>query len=102
MPSNNPTLGGTFLEMERKTNDSNWTFELTGKTREMVNLGSYNYLGYAENHGFCNDQVLKSIDQWGVGVGSSRNDFGTYKIHEELEKKWSQVRVISLRTAYNN
>ena len=97
MPSNNPTLGGTFLEMERKTNDSNWTFELTGKTREMVNLGSYNYLGYAENHGFCNDQVLKSIDQWGVGVGSSRNDFGTYKIHEELEKKWSQVRVISLR-----
>jgi len=87
---NNKTQGGTFLEMERKTNDSNWTFELTGKTREMVNLGSYNYLGYAENHGFCNDQVLKSIDQWGVGVGSSRNDFGSYKIHEDLEKKWSQ------------
>jgi len=82
--------GGTFFEMERKTNDSNWTFELTGKKREMINLGSYNYLGYAENHGFCNDQVLKSIDRCGVGVGSSRNDFGTYEIHEELEKKWSQ------------
>ena len=101
-PMNNQTQGGTFLEMERKTNDSNWTFELTGKTREMVNLGSYNYLGYAENHGFCNDQVLKSIDQWGVGVGSSRNDFGTYKIHQELEKKWSKVKLLQLKICNQN
>ena len=56
----------------------------------MINLGSYNYLGYAENHGYCNDQVLGSIDEWPVGVSSARNELGTFQIHRELEEKWSK------------
>ena len=40
----------------------------------MINLGSYNYLGYAENHGFCTDQVLKSIDLW-LGINQHPKRF---------------------------
>lgn len=82
--------GAHFDELTRTTQNSNWSFDLTGKTRKMINLGSYNYLGYAENHGFCNDRVLESIDEWGVGVSSSRNELGSLEIHKELEEKWSK------------
>ena len=39
--------------MDRVSSDSNWSFELTGKKSNVINLGSYNYLGFAENTGTC-------------------------------------------------
>ena len=81
--------GGTFNEMVRVSYDSNRTFHVTEKRQKLINLGSYNYLGYAENHGFCNDRVVESIDGLGAGISASRNELGTLKVHTELESKWS-------------
>ena len=81
--------GGTFNEMVRVSYDSNRTFHVTEKRQKLINLGSYNYLGYAENHGFCNDRVVESIDGLGAGISASRNELGTLKVHRELESKWS-------------
>ena len=49
--------------MDRKTEDSNWTFNLTGKARNVINLGSYNYLGFAENKGPCSDGAIQSTTE---------------------------------------
>ena len=81
--------GGTFNEMVRVSYDSNRTFHVTEKRQKLINLGSYNYLGYAENHGFCNDRVVESIDGLGAGISASRNELSTLKVHTELESKWS-------------
>ena len=51
----------------------------------MLNLASYNYLGFAQNEGPCADAVEKSIMMGGIGVSSSRMDGGTTDLHQSVE-----------------
>ena len=39
-------------------------------------MGSYNYLGFAENEGPCADDSQKTTHELGVGVCSSRQELG--------------------------
>uniref|UniRef100_A0A673GSZ6 serine C-palmitoyltransferase n=1 Tax=Sinocyclocheilus rhinocerous TaxID=307959 RepID=A0A673GSZ6_9TELE len=73
--------------VERVTPDYNWTFEHTGKVlKDVINMGSYNYLGFAENTGTCADAASECTVKYGVGVCSSRQETGNLDKHEELEK----------------
>ncbi|KAK6297755.1 hypothetical protein J4Q44_G00323380 [Coregonus suidteri] len=73
--------------LERATKDYNWTFEHTGKVvKDVINMGSYNYLGFAENSGRCADAATESTHKYGVGVGSTRYEMGNLDLHEELEQ----------------
>lgn len=58
----------------------------TGRSKLCLNLGSYNYLGFADGHAWCTDHVLRSLDTNGVGVCGSRAEFGTTSTHVELER----------------
>ncbi|XP_043962056.1 serine palmitoyltransferase 2-like [Gambusia affinis] len=72
---------------ERVTHNYNWTFEHTGKVvKDVINMGSYNYLGFAENTGTCADAAIEVTQKYGVGVGSTRCEMGNLDIHEELEE----------------
>lgn len=44
--------------------------------RDVINLGSYNYLGFAENTGPCTDAAAKVTLEYGVGVASTRQEIG--------------------------
>lgn len=44
--------------------------------RDVINLGSYNYLGFAENTGPCTDAVAKVTLEYGVGLASTRQEIG--------------------------
>lgn len=44
--------------------------------RDVINLGSYNYLGFAENTGPCTDAVAKVTLEYGAGVASTRQEIG--------------------------
>jgi serine palmitoyltransferase len=71
--------------MERVSRDNNCTLEVTGKSTRCLNLGSYNYLGFADDWKLsCRSEVMQSIDRWPVSMCSSRMDMGTISIHEEL------------------
>ncbi|XP_035242106.1 serine palmitoyltransferase 2-like [Anguilla anguilla] len=73
--------------VERVSNDYNWTFEYTGKVlKDIINLGSYNYLGFAENTGRCSEAAAEVTKKYGVGVSSTRQEMGNLGMHEELEK----------------
>lgn len=79
--------GAKFDVMERVSYDYNWTFKFTGKIiKDVLNMGSYNYLGFAERRGFCADAARKSTIQYGVGICSTRQEIGNLDKHEELEK----------------
>ena len=56
-----------------------------GTTTRCLNLGSYNYLGFAENNGPCADASIQSTLQYGAGSCSSRKELGTLDIHKDLE-----------------
>ncbi|EGD78212.1 serine palmitoyltransferase [Salpingoeca rosetta] len=77
--------GATLTLVERRTDDYGWTFTATGEKKECINLGSYNYLGFAENHGPCADATIEAIKTFGVTGSSSRADLGTTTLHRRLE-----------------
>ncbi|CAM4647844.1 unnamed protein product [Leuciscus chuanchicus] len=79
--------GAKFDLVERSSNDYNWTFEYTGRVvKNVINLGSYNYLGFAENTGSCATAAGDVTVKFGVGVASTRQEMGNLDRHEELEK----------------
>ena len=51
-------------------------FRFTGTETTCINLGSYNYLGFAENTGACAKQSIDTLKKNGWGVCSSRLELG--------------------------
>ncbi|XP_072535764.1 serine palmitoyltransferase 2b [Salminus brasiliensis] len=79
--------GAKMDVMERVTHDYNWTFKHTGTVlKDVINMGSYNYLGFAENSGTCADAAAEATVKYGVGVSGTRHELGNLDKHEELEK----------------
>lgn len=55
-------------------------------TRKCLNLGSYNYLGFADDWDVtCKEGVLRSMQNLPVSLGSSRMEAGTSKLHNDVE-----------------
>ena len=55
--------------------------------RRCLNLGSYNYLGFADDWDVtCKQDVLGSLVHLPSSVGSSRLEYGTTVLHREVER----------------
>ncbi|XP_055356419.1 serine palmitoyltransferase 2-like [Paramacrobiotus metropolitanus] len=78
--------GGKVTVMERSTPDSGWSFQLTGKKLDTINMGSYNYLGFADKVGPCAEDAGRVISTYGVANCTPRDDLGTQPVHVELEE----------------
>ncbi|KAL9611953.1 MAG: hypothetical protein Q9167_003440 [Letrouitia subvulpina] len=77
---------GRFITLlDRKSNDHNQHFQLTGTTTETLNMSSYNYLGFAQSEGPCADAVEDTVKRQGLSMASPRNDAGTSELHTEVE-----------------
>ena len=51
---------------------------MTGSSTRCLNLGSYNYLGFAETSGPCADAAIESVYKYGVGNCSPRRELGEF------------------------
>lgn len=78
--------GRKITLLERESKNYNKSFHLTGETREVLNLSSYNYLGFAQSEGPCADEVEESIKKYGIGMSSARMDAGSSDLHQQTEK----------------
>lgn len=78
--------GAVVTVKERISHDYWWTFEYTGREIPCLNLGSYNYLGFAESSGKCADDALEAVQTYGWATCSSRSEIGTSVKHLELEE----------------
>ncbi|XP_062378428.1 serine palmitoyltransferase 2 isoform X2 [Sardina pilchardus] len=73
--------------IDRVSHDYNWTFEYTGRVvKDVINMGSYNYLGFAENTGRCAEAAAAVTREYGVGVASTRQEMGNLDRHKDLEE----------------
>lgn len=52
-------------------------FSFTGKTISALNMGSYNYLGFAENRGTCADSSEHATRKYGLATCSTKHELGT-------------------------
>ncbi|CAI5769352.1 serine palmitoyltransferase 3 [Podarcis lilfordi] len=78
--------GPKFDLMERVSDDYNWTFRFTGKImKNVINMGSYNYLGFAETDPSALKTVGTMLHKYGTGVCSTRQEMGNLDKHVELE-----------------
>uniref|UniRef100_A0A7R9ZNY5 serine C-palmitoyltransferase n=1 Tax=Craspedostauros australis TaxID=1486917 RepID=A0A7R9ZNY5_9STRA len=106
--------GATIQVLERVSDDGNKTMKLLGTlsdldndsqrelysngdhfvavsddrvARQCINLGSYNYLGFADDWQVtCARDVIASLDDLPVSMSASLNEFGTTTRHRELER----------------
>ncbi|KAK9796329.1 hypothetical protein WJX73_005593 [Symbiochloris irregularis] len=60
--------------------------ELTGGQKDVLNLGSYNYLGFAARDDYCTPRVLDTLKECGWSTCASRTQAGSSPIHRQLER----------------
>ncbi|XP_028739423.1 serine palmitoyltransferase 3 [Peromyscus leucopus] len=79
---------GPYLDIKEKVSDDyNWTFRYTGRVlKDVINMGSYNYLGLASKYDESMKTVKDALEEYGVGVASTRHEMGTLDKHKELEE----------------
>ncbi|VDL76629.1 unnamed protein product [Nippostrongylus brasiliensis] len=58
----------------------------TGTETEVINMGSYNYLGFSHNDGPCAEEAARYIDMYGLHIGSTRHERGNHVVHDQIEK----------------
>ncbi|KAJ2002709.1 serine palmitoyltransferase component [Coemansia thaxteri] len=78
--------GGHVRLLERVSRDFNATFEFTGRVRGVLNLASYNYLGFAQSDGPCADAVEAAMQGSGVAQASVRAEAGRTRLLVETEE----------------
>jgi serine palmitoyltransferase len=55
--------------------------------RSCLNLGSYNYLGFADDWNItCKDEVVGSMEDLPISNSSPRNEYGTTQLHRDVEE----------------
>ncbi|ULH14797.1 glycine C-acetyltransferase [Deinococcus sp. KNUC1210] len=59
--------------------------------REVVNLASNNYLGFAD-HPFVKERAAAYLQAWGAGAGAVRTIAGTLQIHEDFEAQLAEFK----------
>ena len=85
-PITGPPAASGMTMLVRDSADGNKTMRLTGETQRVINLGSYNYLGFADDwKDTSRDDVVSAFDDFGASLCSSPMDGGTTVIHAKLE-----------------
>ncbi|XP_066478549.1 serine palmitoyltransferase 3 [Tiliqua scincoides] len=93
--------GPQFDLMERVSDDYNVTFRFTGrKIKNVINMGSYNYLGFAEVEPTAAKVVGAVLRKYGTGVCSTRQEMGNLDKLEELENLVAQFLGVEAAMAF--
>ena len=79
--------GAEVTLIARESDDDFWSFKMNENIKKKcINLGSYNYLGFAENEGTCSEQAIGALYSMGLATCSTRQELGNSPIHQELER----------------
>ncbi|KAH8341362.1 hypothetical protein KR059_004130 [Drosophila kikkawai] len=77
--------GDELTLKDRVSDDYGWSFKFTGTETRCLNLGSYNYLGFAAATGPCADESEEKARNFGLAYCSSRCELGNNEQLQELE-----------------
>lgn len=83
--SSNPGAWITVMERSKEIRMDGATLPITGPGRPCLNLGSYNYLGFADSSPYAMKSVYQALQQYGPCPSSVRSECGTTDILHKLE-----------------
>ncbi|KAL6576232.1 serine palmitoyltransferase component [Orobanche hederae] len=72
--------------VERISDDNNKTLKRTTRVSRCLNLGSFNYLGFAASDEYCTPRVIEALKKFSPSTCSTRVDGGTTTLHDEMEE----------------
>ena len=72
--------------LDRVALDHYASFRFTGLTTQVLNISSYNYLGFNQSRGGCADAVEEAIKLYGVSALGNREAGGTLDLHVHAER----------------
>ncbi|PIO67762.1 aminotransferase, class I/II [Teladorsagia circumcincta] len=78
--------GATVNLIDRTSDDCNWTYRYPGTQTNVINVSSYNYLGFAQASGPCADAAVAQIDKEGLATCTTVHERGRSTSQYELEK----------------
>ncbi|KAI0979593.1 hypothetical protein GJ496_007418 [Pomphorhynchus laevis] len=61
--------------------------KLNDPVKEVINFGSYNYLGFAKNSGKCVSDSIDCIKRFGIAQCSANREYGYTSLHARTERK---------------
>ncbi|KAJ2077833.1 serine palmitoyltransferase component [Coemansia sp. RSA 988] len=82
--------GGYVKLCERISHDYNRTVHYTGRLQNVLNLASYNYLGFAQGEGVCADRAIEEMATNGITQSSTRAEVGRTRLLAETEELVAQ------------
>ncbi|KAF8385081.1 sptl-2 [Pristionchus pacificus] len=77
--------GAKVNVLDRYSKDYNWSFIYPGTQTEVINTGSYNYLGFAQSSGPCAEAAAASIDVEGITTCGQASQTGLPSSQHRLE-----------------
>uniref|UniRef100_A0A914X6B7 serine C-palmitoyltransferase n=1 Tax=Plectus sambesii TaxID=2011161 RepID=A0A914X6B7_9BILA len=80
------TPGARVNVLDRTTADYGWNFQYTGEKTEIINVSSYNYLGFAQSEGPCADSAVSAISAHGLSTCSTVQEQGPSQEQVNLER----------------
>ncbi|CAJ0590634.1 unnamed protein product [Cylicocyclus nassatus] len=78
--------GPTVNLLDRTSDDHNWTFKYTGTQTNVINVVSYNYLGFANSSGPCAEAAMAKIEEQGLALCTTVHERGKSSTQRRLEK----------------
>mmetsp|Transcript_14502 Transcript_14502/g.28064 ORF Transcript_14502/g.28064 Transcript_14502/m.28064 type:complete len:511 (-) Transcript_14502:131-1663(-) len=79
---------GARIDVVQRQRHPDGRVELLDSTKNCLNLGSYNYLGFADDwQNTCRDRVMDTLDEFGVTAAASLSSGGYTSVHKELEQR---------------
>ena len=78
-----PAAVTTLLKREREGYGT--AFHRTGEEANVLNLGSYNYLGFGDPNSPTKPAVYEALEKYSISTSSPRVNAGTTALHVELE-----------------
>ncbi|VDO21373.1 unnamed protein product [Haemonchus placei] len=78
--------GATVDLIDRTSDDYNWTFRYRGTKTSVINVGSYNYLGFAQAKGPCADATIAQVDSEGLATCTTVHERGRTVSQYKLER----------------
>lgn len=100
--------GRTVMALERRSDDHCRSFYLTGRMHRALNVSAYNYLGFAQSHGECADNVEECLRRYGISSGGTRLGSGLLDLQVQTERlvarflKQEDVMLIGMGYATNS
>ncbi|WUR02545.1 serine palmitoyltransferase 2 (SPTLC2) [Vairimorpha necatrix] len=78
---------GRIIHVLNRIQDTPYSLKITKEVKQLINFGSYNYLGFGDTPDKLIKKLHKTIDKYPINIAACYRDIGRHKLIIKLEKE---------------